>query len=146
MKELTIEEKAKAYDEAVTKSIEFYTLCKKCGAKGTVDFLEDIFPELKESEDERIRKEIIDSIKELRLIGTPSYREKAIAWLEKQGGQKSDWSEEDDLVEELDYDDYIRFFNEHPGYNNDSWGFDEAWKFAQYFYKLGLKTKKGGKE
>ena len=64
--------------------------------------------------------------------------------LEKQGEQKSGWSEEDDLVEELDYDDYIRFFNEHPGCNNDSWGFDEAWKFAQYFYKLGLKAKKGG--
>ena len=53
---------------------------------------------------------------------------------------------ENDLVEELDYDDYIRFFNEHPGYTNDSWGFDEAWKFAQYFFELGLKTQKGDEE
>ena len=80
MKELSIEEKAKAYDEAVSKSIEFYTLCKKCGVKETVDFLEDIFSELKESEDERIRKELIEFIK-----SRGGFKQEYIDWLEKQG-------------------------------------------------------------
>lgn len=50
---------------------------------------------------------------------------------------------ENDLVEELDYDDYITFFKEHPDYNDGSWGFEETWTFAQYCYKLGLKAQKG---
>ena len=60
---MTIEEKAKAYDEALTKSKEFLTLCEKCGAKDTIDFLKDIFSELKESEDERIGKWIKKNLK-----------------------------------------------------------------------------------
>ena len=40
--------------------------------------IEEIFPELKESEDERIRKEIIEYIK------TGTYHKDWIAWLEKQ--------------------------------------------------------------
>jgi len=44
-----------------------------------------------------------------------------------------------DLVEEIDYEDYARFFKEHPEYNDGSWGFEETWTFAQYFYTLGLK-------
>ena len=51
--------------------------------EGLQNWVHDNVPELTESEDERIRKEIIDSIKELKIIGTTSYREKAIAWLEK---------------------------------------------------------------
>ena len=43
-----------------------------------------------------------------------------------------------DLEKELNYDDYINFFNEHPDYNNNDWGFDEAWMFANYFFKLGM--------
>ena len=56
--------------------------------------LKEIFPELKESEDERIRKELIDFVKS-RLAGFPQC-EKFIAWLEKQGEQNPAWSEEDD--------------------------------------------------
>ena len=47
-----------------------------------------------------------------------------------------------DLVEELDYDDYITFFKKHPEYNNVDWGFEETWEFGQYCYKLGLKALK----
>lgn len=47
-----------------------------------------------------------------------------------------------DLVEELDYDDYMTFFKEHPEYNNGDWGFEETWTFGQYCYKLGLKARK----
>lgn len=43
----------KRHDKAFIKSREFLVLCKKCGAKDTVDFLEGIFPELKENEDEK---------------------------------------------------------------------------------------------
>ena len=48
-----------------------------------------------------------------------------------------------DLEEELDYNDYMTFFKEHPDYNNGSWGFEETWTFGQYCYKLGLKAQKG---
>ena len=43
--------------------------------------LESIFPELKESEDERIRKEIIQSIQDNMCV---IHKDKCIAWLEKQ--------------------------------------------------------------
>ena len=49
--------------------------------------LESLFPELKESEDERVRKEIISAIKE----DWPGHTD-WIAWLERQV-QKSAWSE-----------------------------------------------------
>lgn len=52
-----------------------------------------IFPELKESEDERIRKALIKAVsgtfKGNKLFGTDVTREEALAWLEKQGEQKS---------------------------------------------------------
>ena len=52
-------------------------------------------------------------------------------------------TKENDLVEELDYGDYMAFFEEHPEYNDVDWGFEETWTFAQYCYKLGLKAQKG---
>ena len=83
---MTQEEKAEAYDRAIEKSKKFYILCKKCGAKDTVDFLEDTFPELKESEGEKIRKEILEYFQqfkneELRGVNISGW----IDWLEKQG-------------------------------------------------------------
>ena len=51
--------------------------------------LDDFFPELKESEDERVSKEIISAIKE----DWPGHTD-WIAWLEKQGEQEA-WTEED---------------------------------------------------
>jgi len=83
----------KKYKEALEKAKEFYALCEKCGAKDTVDFLEDSFPELKESEDEKVRKELIKvfSNREKYLIdqsfGDITVSE-VLAWLEKQGEQK----------------------------------------------------------
>ena len=78
---MTVEQKAKAYDEALEKAKEFYALCKKCGAKDTVDFLEDNFPELRESEDGRIRKEFC---KDIWTFIPNEKAHKYIAWLEKQ--------------------------------------------------------------
>lgn len=86
--------------------------------------LESLFPDLKESEDERIRKEIVRFIRmevEDEIVGN-----KWIAWLKKQDNQKSIWHNEDekncqgilDEIEankseapEYDIDTYNRFVN-----------------------------------
>ena len=90
MKELSIEEKAKRYDEALK------VLHKYDGAHimFTQDLKEEMFPELKESEDERIRKALIryftlsDEHAYNEACGV-SYRD-IVAYLEKQGEQKPD--------------------------------------------------------
>ena len=56
---------------------------------------ETIFPELKESDDERIRKEIIQSIQDNMCI---IHKDKCIAWLEKQGEQKFPSLSEKEIV------------------------------------------------
>lgn len=66
--------------------------------QGKVGFvLDDVlekFPELKESEDERIRKRIIQALHGDVL--EMSEIKEAVDWLEKRGEQKSSWSEEDE--------------------------------------------------
>ena len=85
MKELSIEEKAKAYDEAykVAKNIHIFS-----SDLAEIKRMEEIFPELKEeSEDERIKKRIC------KLLWDNAPYEEAqeyIAWLEKQGKKTSD--------------------------------------------------------
>ena len=80
MKELTIEEKAQAYDEAIKRAKELLEIGLKDtrGKRVVLSF----FPELKESEDERIREELIE------LIGcmhdADSRKGAWLAWLEKQ--------------------------------------------------------------
>ena len=56
--------------------------------------LQGIFPELKESEDEKVRKEIIDFLKlpHPQFVGKRDH-EKWIAWLEKQGNREIDYSQ-----------------------------------------------------
>lgn len=85
MKELSIEQKAKAYDEALERMKswvkgehpECFTEAQKAA--------EFIFPELKESEDDRIRKDIIRVLKGEISFTSEKENEKYIAWLEKQG-------------------------------------------------------------
>ena len=81
MKELSIEEKAKAYDKAIKIAMNN----PNCFVK---DVIEDIFPELKESEEEWIRQRIIQAIR-LRADDMNEEWSDEIAWLEKQGEQKS---------------------------------------------------------
>jgi hypothetical protein len=50
--------------------------------------IEEIFPELKESEDERIRKEIIEFI--TIVADSKSNKMEWLAWLEKQGWRGKD--------------------------------------------------------
>lgn len=62
--------------------------------------LECLIPELKESKDERIRKAIIEYLRQ-RLDRSPSIPAAIgswIAWLEKQGEQKLDWNKEDEKM------------------------------------------------
>ena len=94
---MTPEEKAKRYDEALKIAKKNYMsaqdLCKdsKIGILNVFkNTLERIFPELKESEDEKIRKAIIKSLPKRGYLPQTSITVKnAIAWLEKQGEQKS---------------------------------------------------------
>lgn len=79
MKELSIEEKAKRYDETVAIAKECITYIPDEAVK---KYMLNMFPELKESDDERIREELIDFVNS-RLAGFPQC-EKYIAWLEKQ--------------------------------------------------------------
>ena len=58
MKELSIEEKAKRYDEAIERAREINNEQRI----QPYDIMTRVFPELKESEDERIRKEITEFI------------------------------------------------------------------------------------
>ena len=93
----TTYEKAKAYDKVFQKVKDFFEGKQKMysDVKQTLEYL---FPELAESEDERIRKDIISYLQHesqvKRFIGDIEY-DKWVAWLEKQGEQKPAWSEED---------------------------------------------------
>lgn len=94
MKELSIEEKATRYDEAIKVARQYYN--DKVMPIGTNFKLEKMFPELKESEDERIKYEIIGFVVQSihRGGGTPISEEqenKWIAWLEKQSEKNYDF-------------------------------------------------------
>ena len=82
MKEMSIEEKAKAYDIALDKIERLLGIGDNCSRKE----LENIFPELKDSEDERIRKELIQYFKNFTLNTFAGLDpQKILFWLEKQG-------------------------------------------------------------
>lgn len=101
MKELSIENKAKRYDKAL--EVAKRKLCfDKAGLEDsyTPNDLYEIFPELKESEDEEVRKALIDYFDDANkadenpLQSYGIYTDKAIAWLEKQGKSESESLEE----------------------------------------------------
>ena len=84
----SIKEKAKAYDEALK------VLHKYDGANimFTQDLKEEMFPELKESEDEKIRKGIIRNLEYLmdRAEGfVKDELKERIAWLEKHSSSQT---------------------------------------------------------
>lgn len=80
----TIEQKAKAYDEALEKARKLYE-------KGTItESIGYIFPELEKSEDEKIRKSLLKEFihlqgKDYKFAGLKG--EEIIAWLIKQGNK-----------------------------------------------------------
>ena len=91
MKELSIEEKAKAYDKALERAKNLHQFSSN---RTEIKHMEEIFPELKESEDESVREALIALVKcnerngytLLNNVPTSSM----LAWLEKQDKQKKD--------------------------------------------------------
>ena len=88
---MNTEQKAKAYDEAIKKMKAMKSSCVTLSYTGKTVFqdLEYIFPELRESEDEKIRKEILEFFQQfenegLRGINISDW----IAWLEKQKSEE----------------------------------------------------------
>ena len=93
---MTTEEKAKAYDKAIERAKQH-----------CADYVvETIFSELKESEGERIRKDIISFVEQAIDAGygiiSKERKEKWIAWLKKQGEQNLVNTDLDELVIQLE--------------------------------------------
>jgi hypothetical protein len=95
MKELSIEEKvkrsiegkAKRYDEALERARKELQICGSSDCDAARQIFR-FFPELKEPEDERIRKTLIDFFSKgakYRAQTNGIYDKDIIAWLEKQG-------------------------------------------------------------
>ena len=81
MKELSINEKAKAYDKAIERANKLY---------GN-EIAEEIFPELKEDNTEGIRKNCIHFLELQKQHHAATFEiEECIDWLEKQGKQLAD--------------------------------------------------------
>ena len=98
MKKLSIEEKAKRYDDAIERAKEINNEQRA----QPFNIMTRVFPELKELEDEMIRKYIIKVVHEWWVRcndPAPDFpnEEQMLAWLEKQGEQKS----LDDVAKEI---------------------------------------------
>lgn len=89
MKEVSIEQKAKRYDEALERVKELLSRCRNNRDRITmvyrVNDIESIFPEHKKSEDEKIKEDLIQWISEFPdMIWRGHYREDVITWLKRQ--------------------------------------------------------------
>lgn len=84
----------KAYKEALERAKLSRQQLLDIGEEATE--IEHIFPELAESEDEKIRKAVITYIKYNVSDISGWSKKELIAWLEKQGEQKFEWIENDD--------------------------------------------------
>ena len=94
---MTTEEKAKAYDEAIGKAAALYKASEPMSGCNII--IETLFPELKESEDERIRKELLEHCKNqaepyIQTGNEYPQIQSWITWLKKQGNK-------DKLIKEL---------------------------------------------
>ena len=95
MKELSIQEKAKRYDEVINRMKHYVIDEYGCSRIKVVD----VFPELKESEDDGMVKFIKNQLFNIKKTITKNYEldaklTKAICWLEKQCEQKIKTPEE----------------------------------------------------
>ena len=118
---------------------------------------EFVFPELAESEDEKIRKAIIELVKQSSHILNPMNQKSMIAWLEKQKEQLKikqdmlttfrnsvpeewDFSKDKDLKEEVDRCFHNGMF---PGYITPKTTItvSDLMRCASHFYKFGKEHK-----
>lgn len=103
----TIEEKAKAYDEAIKRAKKIHSGILNSEIIGFPGQIEYIFPQLRESDDERTRRRLIEFISDIKRISESGRNSWAVrkddaemcnaflSYLEKQKEQKPAWSEED---------------------------------------------------
>lgn len=97
---MTQKEKARAYDKALKIAKKEMS---KDGIKNDVivcGVMKKVFPELAESEDERIKKELINYFtkgKEYLSLCSISKND-ILSWLEKQDEHKSNWDINDDWI------------------------------------------------
>ena len=119
---MTQEEKARSYDEALERARKMMdskrsvVICKQA--------LETIFPQLRDSDDEKIRKWLVDYFKAVgeSWIHRDISPEQIVAYLEKQKEQKPvEWSEEDERnintlisVIEAHYNEYDLVRDDYP--------------------------------
>lgn len=91
VQELSNEEKVKRYDE-IAKEVKDFFDGKQKMCSDVTKALEDLFPELVESKDEKIREGLLNSFREMS-DGSEAYYsglrvKDIISWLEKQGNDK----------------------------------------------------------
>ena len=101
------------YKEKYEKAVQAAMLAKQDTESAvTVQTLEEIFPELRESEDERIRKALISILKSDFEKDTTIYDISVgdiIAWLEKQGEQKpTDTDNKFIRIRETSYEKFVK--------------------------------------
>ena len=83
---MTEEQKAQAYNEALKRAKD--ALNDETISSNTIAYLQDIFPELKESEGEQSKKWILEYLYDGLRKSDEQFKDQftaAIAWLEKQG-------------------------------------------------------------
>lgn len=128
MKELSIEQKAKRYEEVLAMAKEYVTYIPG----DVANYIFNMFPELKESTDEGIRESIagflktISSLKDGQTVSNEDFDTKVIlewvAWLKKQGKVKENedsfiqWDEDERIREDL-----IEWFEEFADLNWLNW-------------------------
>ena len=114
---MTREEAINKYEEALERARKYYNELRACRAK---EKLEEIFPELRESVDERIRKRLLWFLANYNgKWDYPESRMACRAWLEKQKEQKP----EDEQFPPLEGLDAIKAKYYDEGFKN---GFDEG--------------------
>lgn len=95
---MTQEQKAKAYDEVIGK---LQSLINNANKQDhiiiRIEDIENSFPELKESEDDRIRKAILGLVMQSSEILGNQNQSNMITWLEKQC-KKSVWTDNDRIM------------------------------------------------
>lgn len=91
---MTIEEKAQRYDKTLEQLKGLIEVTREDKCDIAEEDIIDIFPELIESDDEKIRKELIEKVKETPACIGFNDKNAVLAWLEKQG-------DKDKLIQEL---------------------------------------------
>ena len=90
---MTQEQKARAYDKALERASKLSKLTVQNPFDTVSQMMEEVFPELAENEDERIRKALIEYFNEQCDMSDWNgvYGYQVVAWLEKQGNKTEEY-------------------------------------------------------